>query len=131
MHRQRRGANAIEFALVLPVLLTILFGTMDYGWYFFQRMGLTEAVSDAARAASVVAQEGNVQSTAQTQFNLTSTAMKVAGTPVVTAASSGVYPNQVVTVTATVPYAAIVGIVPTPPNVSASVTMRREDQPDP
>jgi hypothetical protein len=35
--RQNRGANAIEFALTLPIFLVIFMGGMDWGWYFFIR----------------------------------------------------------------------------------------------
>ena len=32
--RRRRGANAIEFALTLPIFLALVLGTMDYGLIF-------------------------------------------------------------------------------------------------
>ena len=31
----RRGASAIEFALTLPVMITIFSVIVEYGWYFF------------------------------------------------------------------------------------------------
>ena len=34
-NRKKRGANAIEFALTLPVFLVLFMGGMDWGWYFF------------------------------------------------------------------------------------------------
>ncbi len=49
--RMRRGANAIEFALLAPVILTVTFGIMDYGWYF-------ATYSIAQRAAQEGAQVG-------------------------------------------------------------------------
>ena len=36
-NRKKRGANAIEFALTLPVFLVLFMGGMDWGWYFFMR----------------------------------------------------------------------------------------------
>jgi Flp pilus assembly protein TadG len=45
------GATAVEFALVLPVLLLILFGIIEYGWLFTYQIVLTNAVSQGARAA--------------------------------------------------------------------------------
>jgi hypothetical protein len=52
----QKGVSAIEFVLVLPVLLAILFGTVEYGWRFKTQMEFNNAASDAARA--VVAEPG-------------------------------------------------------------------------
>ncbi len=46
-----RGGAAVEFALVLPVLLTILFGTIEYGWFMTWQFVLNNAVTEGARAA--------------------------------------------------------------------------------
>lgn len=46
-----RGAALVEFALVLPVFLLLLFGIVQYGTIFLVRNQLTEAASDAARVA--------------------------------------------------------------------------------
>ncbi len=46
-----RGASAVEFALVLPALLLILFSIMEYGWYLTQQMALVNATATGARTA--------------------------------------------------------------------------------
>jgi Flp pilus assembly protein TadG len=46
--RQRRGAAAVEFALVLPVLVTILIGATDFGRCYYSAI----AVTNAARAGA-------------------------------------------------------------------------------
>jgi len=51
--RCRRGASAIEFALTLPVFLLFMFGTMDYGWYFFKLATVTHATQEGCRAGAV------------------------------------------------------------------------------
>lgn len=51
----RRGANAIEFALVAPLLLTMMLGTMDYGWYFLNEWFAMNAVREAVRLGSMQA----------------------------------------------------------------------------
>lgn len=58
--RDRRGATVIEFALVLPVLLSAVCGTIELGHMLFARLVLDGAVVEAARAAtaSVDAGEG-------------------------------------------------------------------------
>ena len=51
-HRER-GAAAVEFALVLPILLVILLGILDFGLYYYNDLQLTHAARDAARYLSV------------------------------------------------------------------------------
>lgn len=54
--RRRRddgGAAAVEFALVLIPLLWILFGLIQYGWYFYSMQTGTSAVSSAVRKVTV------------------------------------------------------------------------------
>ncbi len=46
----QHGVAAMEFALVAPVLLLIVFATIEYGWYLTQWMVLNNAVSAGARA---------------------------------------------------------------------------------
>jgi len=49
LFRDQRGVAAMEFALVAPVLLFILFATIEYGWYMVQSIVLTNAVAESAR----------------------------------------------------------------------------------
>lgn len=44
------GASAIEFAIVLPVFLTMLFGILAYGIYFGAVHSTSQLAADAARA---------------------------------------------------------------------------------
>jgi len=44
-----RGGAAVEFALVLPIFLALLFAMIDYGWYFYQRFTLAMAIRDGVR----------------------------------------------------------------------------------
>src|SRR5689334_15249863 len=53
-----RGAAAVEFALVVPVLLMILFGIIDYGLLFNNSLSVKQGVREAARQG-VVANYGN------------------------------------------------------------------------
>jgi len=47
----QRGAAAMEFALVTPILLLIVFATIEYGWYMTQCLVISNAVAEGARAA--------------------------------------------------------------------------------
>jgi Flp pilus assembly protein TadG len=51
--RQRsRGAAVIEMTLFLPLLMLLVFGMIDYGYYFYVSMTANEAARLALRTAS-------------------------------------------------------------------------------
>jgi len=49
--RRARAAAVVEFAVVLPLLLTILFGIIEYGWVFMVRQSLQTAAREGCRVA--------------------------------------------------------------------------------
>jgi Flp pilus assembly protein TadG len=51
--KKRWAAAAVEMAIVTPLLLTMLFGIIEYGWVFTVRQGLTTAAREGARVASL------------------------------------------------------------------------------
>ena len=48
-----RGATAVEFALILPLLLVLLFGLIDFGRMGFVQVSLTAASREGARYSSL------------------------------------------------------------------------------
>lgn len=50
---RERGAAAVEFALVSGLLLALVFGTIQYGLYFWSLQSGAQAVREAARQAAV------------------------------------------------------------------------------
>ena len=48
-----RGAAAVEFALVVPLLLAVMFGIVDYGLWFGDSLNVRQGVDEAARRAVV------------------------------------------------------------------------------
>lgn len=48
-----RGASAVEFAILMPLLLLVVGGIIDFGRYFFTEIQLTNAAREGARAAVV------------------------------------------------------------------------------
>jgi Flp pilus assembly protein TadG len=48
-----KGASAIEFAIILPVLLVILIGTMEFGYVMFAKAVITNASREGARTGVV------------------------------------------------------------------------------
>ncbi|WP_242343577.1 TadE/TadG family type IV pilus assembly protein [Anaeromyxobacter terrae] len=47
------GAAAVEFALVLPVLMLLCLGAIEWGFHFFQREIIVNAAREGARAGSI------------------------------------------------------------------------------
>jgi len=47
--KQARAAAIVEFAVVLPLLLTILFGIIEYGWVFMVRQTMQNAAREGCR----------------------------------------------------------------------------------
>jgi Flp pilus assembly protein TadG len=51
--REERGAAAVEFALVLPILIVIVFGIINFGIVLAQKASIAGAVRTGARYGSV------------------------------------------------------------------------------
>ncbi|MBT2516658.1 pilus assembly protein [Streptomyces sp. ISL-90] len=51
--RSERGAAAVEFALIVPLMLVVLFAILDLGWVFNQQLAVTAAAREGARIAAV------------------------------------------------------------------------------
>lgn len=49
LRRDTRGAAGVEFALVLPVLLSIIFSTFEAGWFMVQSIMLDRALDLTVR----------------------------------------------------------------------------------
>ena len=52
--KNERGAAAVEFALVLPLLLLLVFGGIEFGLLMFNKQVITNASREAARAGIVL-----------------------------------------------------------------------------
>jgi len=44
-----KGGSAVEFAIVLPVLLLVVFGVIEWGLYMYNRQVITNAAREGAR----------------------------------------------------------------------------------
>lgn len=51
--RSARGAAAVEFALVMPLLVGLVFSTISYGMMLSFRQGISQAAAEGARAAAL------------------------------------------------------------------------------
>ncbi|MDP2310076.1 MAG: pilus assembly protein [Pseudomonadota bacterium] len=50
----RRGASALEFALILPIFVALLAGVMDLAWLAFQRSALSSSAALGCRVGALV-----------------------------------------------------------------------------
>lgn len=129
--RRRRGSNAIEFALILPVLMAFLTGIMDYGWFFSQQISMIHAVRDGVRAGATTAQEDNPVAVCESRIQESLMTAGFSGTVAMDVKLVGTRPDQALYAAVSTTYDPLVGFVPTPDFVGSSLTMRVEDQPDP
>ena len=51
--KNEKGQAMVEFAIVLPLLLLILCGILDFGWIYFNRYKVEDATYQGARFAFV------------------------------------------------------------------------------
>lgn len=117
------GVSALEFGLVLPLLMAILMGIIDYGHVYFVQLTMTNAAREGARVGA------------------TRSATTAASAAIATAEDYLADAGITATVTATTPsdadpavrvsiklssYQPLVGLVPTPGELNASATMRWE-----
>ena len=53
----RRGANALEFALTLPAFIAITFGMMEFGYFFSRRALVNSVIGRSCRDAALIDSE--------------------------------------------------------------------------
>ena len=49
----KKGATAVEFAIVLSLLITLIFGIIEFGLFIFNRQIITNAAREGARAGII------------------------------------------------------------------------------
>jgi Flp pilus assembly protein TadG len=127
----QRGAAAVEFALILPVMLSVVFGTMEYGWVFYQQFNLASAVRDGLRQGVTISQTvtPDPRETARQKTLADLQAQGIAPSSVtVTAAYGGATPTKTMTLTVSMTYQKLIGFVPTPARLQYAMTMMLELQ---
>lgn len=68
--RDRRGSTAVEFAMILPILSTMMIGAMEMGRYFLESSSISSATERLARYAMITPNVTSTQLTAQFQSYL-------------------------------------------------------------
>ncbi len=126
--RERRGASAVEFAIVAPLFFMLVFGCIEFGRALMVQQILTNASRVGARQAITLnANESEVISTATTYAASTSVSgVSVVVSPSPAAASAG----DMVSVTVSVPFSSV-SWIPAPwfmgeATLDATSVMRKE-----
>ncbi|WP_052352886.1 TadE/TadG family type IV pilus assembly protein [Neobacillus dielmonensis] len=65
--KSENGQSLVEFALVLPVLIMLLFGIVDFGRAFHAYLTIDHAGREAARAASIGKNDSEIKQIAKNQ----------------------------------------------------------------
>ena len=123
--REQRGQTMTEFALILPILVLLLFGIIQFGVAFNHYLTVTDAARAGARkvvvsrqtanpvGATVAAVRGSAPNLDQSKLSVTVTSTWAQGTDV--------------TVTATYPYKlSLLGVVVKTGNLTSATTERLE-----
>ncbi len=65
-----RGAAMVEFALIAPLLLALVFAVVSFGWMLSYRQGVSQAAVEGARAIAVAPSGAtNLQSRAESAID--------------------------------------------------------------
>jgi len=99
-----RGQTMTEFAFVLPILLVLLFGIIQFGIIFNNYVALTDAARAASRKGAVSRNSSDPQGDCQSTGYAAGSNLKNPGTDFVLTCSSSWAAGSDVTVTATYPY---------------------------
>jgi Flp pilus assembly protein TadG len=109
--RNRKGAAIVEFALVVPLLLLLLWGIVDIGRAFYTLNNLASAVREGARSAAVMATAPDLAANKTLIKTTVTTAFKPIGPALAPESVFVTVANRQVTVKASYPFAplALVG----------------------
>jgi Flp pilus assembly protein TadG len=127
--RDRRGAQAIEFALVMPLLMAFLAATTDYAFYFLRDSSFRNAVHLATRTASATTATDDAEQAFRDALapRITAAGFDVAQVTT-TATQTGAAGDRFLEVSASLPWNGLTGLVPHPDSLGARLRIRLEDQ---
>jgi len=124
------GIVLVEMALLLPLLLLVTLGAIEYGWMFLKSQQLANAAREGARIGATP-DATNAEVMASVNSVMTAANMDTSGYAVnISPAAGGLPSGNNLSVTVTVAYANIdlmgVPLIPVPANLSASTSMNKE-----
>jgi Flp pilus assembly protein TadG len=102
--KNERGQTMTEFAFVLPILLVVLFGIVQFGIIFNNYVALTDAARAASRQGAVSRNSSDPKGDCEATGYDAGSNLTNPGTDFVLTCDSTWAPGSDVTVTATYPY---------------------------
>ncbi|WP_426938701.1 TadE/TadG family type IV pilus assembly protein [Pseudarthrobacter sp. S3] len=75
MQNNERGAAAVEFAILLPLLLLLVLGTIEFGRAYNAQITLTNAARDGARVMAIANDPAGAKTAARNAAASVSTAI--------------------------------------------------------
>ncbi len=133
--KQPRGATAVEFAIVFPLLILLMFGIIEFSVILYDKAMITNASREGARAG-IVSQlvrvsDSQIQSVVDNYSRLYLISFRSGAAPVTTVARTGSTFGSELSVTVTYTYSFlalpqfVTGLVG-PMNLTARTVMRME-----
>ena len=125
LKRNEQGQTMVEFTLVLPVLMVVLFGIIQFGLTFNNYVALTDAVRAGARTAAV--SRMSATPTTDTVNRVKTASGDLDASKVDVTVTTTWTHGEDVTVKATYPYSiSLLGVVVASGNLSSTTTERVE-----
>ncbi len=100
---RRRAAALLEFAVVVPVLILLVFGMLEFSRLMMVEQVITNAAREGARKAVLPGSTSDDVNTVVTNY-LTSSGISGAGTPTVSPDPGTAGAGDAITVTVSVPF---------------------------
>ncbi len=132
--KRENGAAAVEFALLVTIFMTLLFGIIDYGLYFNDSISTRNGVREAARQGVVSQWSSDSSCNSGTSFERLKCQTKKNVSALHGTTTAKVYvqggtwaKGAALVVCAKVTGSAVVGLVPTPSETRSRVEMSIEN----
>lgn len=127
--RSRGGSVAVEFGLVLPILLVLVAGAMSWGHVLAQEVTLVQIARDGALAGgrAAAADGPDAVARARVEEGLAAAGFDVSSSTV-TVTRISVPTGAAIQVSVAMPVDVLLDLVPLPDTLNARTTARLEDQ---
>ena len=79
--RSRSGANAIEFALTMPLFVLLIFSCIEFGYFFFMTSLVEDATRQGCRIGSTISMEADPDAVNTAQVSIESLLERKLGQP--------------------------------------------------
>jgi len=131
----RRGANAVEFALIMPVFVLLLGGLIEFSWVFFMRSTIVIGIRNGCRDGAVIppddspgpediAEETIISHMARYNFDCTSSGSDCS----LDIETTGSSPTEVLNCQITIDHESLTGLIPGPEQLTVSTLTLLEIQ---